>query len=43
MLVAAGVFVVVAMFYRGRTYLQSQELPLEETAVEPLLSSGAPT
>ncbi len=43
MLVASAIFVVVAMFYRGRTYLQSQELPLEEIAVEPVVSSGAPT
>src|SRR5438105_4217194 len=43
MLVASAIFVVVAMFYRGRTYLQSQELPLEELAVEPVVSSGAPT
>jgi len=43
MLVASAIFVVVAMFYRGRTYLQSQELPLEEIAVEPIVSSGAPT
>jgi len=34
MLVAAAIFVVVAMFYRGKTYLQSQEQPLEE--LEPL-------
>ncbi len=43
MLVASAIFVVVAMFYRGRTYLQSQELPLEEIAAEPIVSSGAPT
>ena len=30
MLIAAVVFVVVASFYRGKTYLQSQEKPLEE-------------
>lgn len=29
MFVAACVFVVVALFYRGKTYLQSQEEPLE--------------
>jgi POT family proton-dependent oligopeptide transporter len=43
MLVAAAVFVVVASFYRGKTYLQSQEVVLEEMATEPMLSSGAPT
>ncbi len=43
MLVAAIIFVVVASFYKGRTYLQSQESLLNETAVEPILSSGAPT
>jgi proton-dependent oligopeptide transporter, POT family len=43
MLVAAFVFVLVASFYRGRTYLQSQDIPLEELATEPILSSGAPT
>jgi POT family proton-dependent oligopeptide transporter len=43
MLAAAVVFVIVASFYRGRTYLQSQDVPLEELAVEPILSGGAPT
>jgi POT family proton-dependent oligopeptide transporter len=43
MLLAAGIFVVVAMFYRGRTYLQSQEATPDERATEPILSSGAPT
>ena len=41
MLIAAAVFVVFAMFYRGRTYLQSQER-YEERATEPILASGAP-
>ncbi len=40
---AAIIFVIVASFYKGRTYLQSQEASLEERAVEPLLSGGAPT
>jgi hypothetical protein len=31
------------MYYRGKTYLQSQEVTLDELATEPLLSSGAPT
>ncbi len=43
MLVAAGIFVVVAMFYRGRTYLQSQEALPQLQATEPILSSGAPS
>ncbi len=43
MFVAAVVFVIFACFYKGRTYLQSQEVLLEEEAVEPLLSGGAPT
>jgi proton-dependent oligopeptide transporter, POT family len=43
MFVAAAVFVVVALFYKGKTYLQSQELPEDELATEPILSSGAPT
>ena len=43
MLAAAVVFVIVASFYRGRTYLQSQEVALEEMAVEPVLAGGAPT
>lgn len=43
MFVAAAVFVVFAMLYRGKTYLQSQEIIDEEHAIEPMLSSGAPT
>jgi POT family proton-dependent oligopeptide transporter len=43
MFAAAAVFVVVAMFYRGKTYLQSQDVPLEELATEPVLAGGAPT
>jgi POT family proton-dependent oligopeptide transporter len=43
MLAAAVVFVIVASFYRGRTYLQSQDVPLEEMVVEPIFSGGAPT
>ncbi|MDQ6808256.1 MAG: POT family MFS transporter [Verrucomicrobiota bacterium] len=42
MFVAAIIFVFVAMFYRGRTYLQSQEAR-ELEAVEPVLAGGAPT
>jgi POT family proton-dependent oligopeptide transporter len=40
---AAVLFVIVACFYKGRTYLQSQEVPLELQAVEPVLSGGAPS
>jgi POT family proton-dependent oligopeptide transporter len=43
MFVAAAIFVVFAIFYRGKTYLQSQEMIEEEHATEPMLSSGAPT
>ena len=43
MFVAALIFVVFACFYKGRTYLQSQEAAPAERATEPLLSSGAPT
>ena len=40
---ASIVFVVVASFYKGRTYLQSQQLTPDEIATEPILSAGAPT
>src|SRR6267378_1403818 len=43
MFAAAVVFVVVASFYKGRTYLQSQQLTLDEIATEPILSGGTPT
>ena len=43
MFVAAIIFVIVACFYKGRTYLQSQNVLLDERATEPMLSSGAPT
>jgi proton-dependent oligopeptide transporter, POT family len=43
MFVTACVFVVVARYYKGRTYLQSQEVTPDERATEPILSSGAPT
>src|SRR5439155_4462374 len=42
MFVASAVFVVLACFYKGRTYLQSQQPTLDEIATEPILSSGAP-
>jgi proton-dependent oligopeptide transporter, POT family len=40
---ASIVFVLVASFYKGRTYLQSQRPTLDEIATEPILSGGAPT
>jgi POT family proton-dependent oligopeptide transporter len=43
MFVTACLFVVVARYYKGRTYLQSQEVTPDERATEPVLSSGAPT
>jgi proton-dependent oligopeptide transporter, POT family len=43
MFAAAVVFVIVASFYKGRTYLQSQQPTLDEQATEPILASGAPT
>jgi POT family proton-dependent oligopeptide transporter len=43
MFAAAVVFVIVASFYKGRTYLQSQQPTLDEIATEPILSGGAPT
>jgi POT family proton-dependent oligopeptide transporter len=42
--VATLIFAVVANFYRYRTYLQSQDTPVEEAdAVAPTLGGGAPT
>ncbi len=41
MFVATAIFSVVSLFYRGRTYLQSQTA--DETATEPLLAGGTPT
>jgi POT family proton-dependent oligopeptide transporter len=42
MFVAAAIFVVLACFYKGKTYLQSQLTP-DEIATEPILGGGAPT
>ncbi|MEY2482450.1 MAG: proton-dependent oligopeptide transporter, family [Verrucomicrobiota bacterium] len=42
MFAAAVVFVFVAMFYRGKTYLQSQDKPLEELAPEAVSEVGMP-
>jgi POT family proton-dependent oligopeptide transporter len=43
MLAAAVVFVIVAGFYRGKTYLQSQDEPVPDEIVPPALSSGTPS
>jgi len=37
------VFVVVSCFYKGRTYLQTQQLTLDEIATEPILHGGTPS
>jgi proton-dependent oligopeptide transporter, POT family len=42
MFVASTLFVVVACFYKGRTYLQSQLTP-DEIATEPIIAGGTPT
>jgi len=39
---AAVVFVIVACFYKGRTYLQTQQLTPDEIATEPILHGGTP-
>ena len=39
---AAVVFVIVACFYKGRTYLQTQLTP-DEIATEPILHGGTPS
>ncbi len=43
MFAASIVFVLVASFYKGRTYLQSQQPTLDEIATEPILAGGTPT
>jgi proton-dependent oligopeptide transporter, POT family len=43
MLGAAVVFVVVASFYKGRTYLQAQQPTPDEIATEPILHGGTPS
>ena len=40
---AAVVFVVVACFYKGHTYLQTQQPTLDEIATEPILHGGTPS
>ncbi len=42
MFVASAVFVVLACFYKGGTYLQTQLTP-EEVATEPIVAGGAPS
>jgi proton-dependent oligopeptide transporter, POT family len=42
MFVASTLFVVVACFYKGRAYLQSQLTP-DEVATEPIVAGGAPS
>src|SRR5262249_20844859 len=39
----AVVFTVVAGFYKGRTYLQTQQLTPDEIATEPILHGGTPS
>lgn len=43
MFVAAALFVILACFYKGRTYLQSQQPTLDEIATEPIVAGGTPT
>jgi POT family proton-dependent oligopeptide transporter len=43
MFIAAAIFVVLACFYKGRTYLQSQEPTPDEIATEPIIAGGTPT
>ena len=43
MFVATVIFAFVAKFYRDRTYLQSQDRPVDEDIVPPVLGGGAPT
>jgi POT family proton-dependent oligopeptide transporter len=40
---AAVVFVIIACFYKGRTYLQSQQPTPDEIATEPILHGGTPS
>ena len=40
--IVVAIFVVLACFYKGQTYLQSQ-LTQDEIATEPILGGGAPT
>src|ERR1700747_3060893 len=40
---AAVVFTIVACFYKGRTYLQTQQPTLDEIETEPILDGGTPS
>jgi len=41
--VATLIFAFVAKYYRYKTYLQSQDQPVDEDIVPPVLGGGAPT
>ncbi len=43
MFVTAIVYIFVARRYREKTYLQSQDEPVDETVVPPVLAAGTPT
>jgi POT family proton-dependent oligopeptide transporter len=43
MFIASALFVVLACFYKGRTYLQSQQPTLDEIYTYPILSRCAPS
>ncbi|MDQ6764836.1 MAG: POT family MFS transporter [Verrucomicrobiota bacterium] len=43
MFAATAIFSVVSLFYKGKTYLQSQEVTEDEHATEPILAGGTPT
>jgi POT family proton-dependent oligopeptide transporter len=43
MFVTAVVFVIVACFYKGQTYLQAQQPTPDEIATEPILHGGTPS
>jgi POT family proton-dependent oligopeptide transporter len=43
MFITAIVFVIVSCFYKGQTYLQSQEPTPDEIATEPILHGGTPS
>src|SRR5678815_2831688 len=43
MFITAVVFVIVSCFYKGQTYLQSQEPTPDEIATEPILHGGTPS
>jgi POT family proton-dependent oligopeptide transporter len=43
MFVMSVIFVIVARYYKGQTYLQSQRPTLDEIATEPVVAGGTPT